>query len=76
MSGLWLDGEGTQVTIADVGTGSPAAAAGLKVGDKLIGAEIRALIRQITGPAGTKVPLTVEQGGTRRDVVLTLAPYL
>lgn len=75
MSGLWLDGEGTQVTIADVGTGSPAAAAGLKVGDTVIG-EIGALIRQISGPEGTQVPLTVEQGGKRRDVVLTLTPYL
>ncbi|MES2443728.1 MAG: aspartyl protease family protein [Pseudomonadota bacterium] len=76
MSGLWLDGEGTQVTIDDVGTGSPAAAAGLKVGDKVIGQEIRALIGKITGPPGTQVPLTVERGGVRRDVMLTLAPYL
>jgi serine protease Do len=75
MSGLWLDGQGTNVTIADVGTGSPAAGAGLKAGDKVIG-DIRALIHQISGPAGMQVPLTVEQGGKRRDVVLTLAPYL
>lgn len=75
MSGLWLDGEGTNVTIADIGTGSPAAGAGLKVGDKVIG-EFGTLIRAITGPAGTKVPLTIERGGKRQDVVLTLAPYL
>lgn len=75
MSGLWLDGEGTDVTIADVGTGSPAAGAGLKPGDKVIG-ELRTLIRQISGPEGMRVPLTVERAGKRQDVMLTLVPYL
>lgn len=75
MSGLWLDGEGTQVTIADVGTASPAAGAGLKVGDTVIG-EIGALIRQLGGSPGTHVPLTIERAGKRQDVELVLAPYL
>ena len=76
MSGLWLDGEGTRVMIADVGTGSPAAAAGLRVGDAVVGWELRRLIGAITGPAGTQVPMTIERGGKRQDVVVTLAPYL
>lgn len=76
MSGLWVQGEGTQLRIADVGTGSPAAAAGLQVGDTVIGVEFRTLLARITGPAGTKVSLTVERDGKRRDVVLTLTPYL
>jgi hypothetical protein len=76
MSGLWIDGEGTRLTIADVGTGSPAAGAGLKVGDKVIGTDFRTLIGRITGAAGAQVPLTVERGGVRRDVTLTLTPYL
>jgi predicted aspartyl protease len=76
MSGLWLGGEGNRITIDEVGTGSPAAEAGLKVGDKVVGAEIGAMIRQITRPAGTTVPMTIERDGQRRDVVLTLRPYL
>lgn len=75
LSGLWLDEEGGRVTIADVGTGSPAAMAGLKKGDVVIG-EIRALIALTNGPPRKPVTLTIERGGKRQDVSYTLAPWL
>ncbi|WP_326524224.1 aspartyl protease family protein [Sphingomonas sp.] len=72
MSGLWLDRKGDAITIADVGTGSPAAAAGLKIGDRVTGAGWDDLTRKLGGPAGSEVAFDV---GTRR-VVLKLADYL
>lgn len=76
MSGLWVDGEGNNLTIADVGTGSPAAGAGVRVGDKVVGIEFSALLRQITGAPGTHVALTIERAGKRQDVAFVLTPYL
>jgi len=76
LSGLWLDRDGDRITLGDVGTGSPAAGAGLKPGDAVVGANWRATLVALNGPAGTRVPLTVERDGRRRDVVLVLADYL
>jgi serine protease Do len=74
LSGLWLDDDGGRVTIADVGTGSPAAAAGLKKGDVAVGA-LGPLIAATNGPPGKQVKLTIERGGVRQDVGYTLAPW-
>jgi serine protease Do len=76
LSGLWIDNDDGRMTVADVGTGSPAAAAGLKVGDIIVGAEFRTLLRQINSGPGTVVPLTIERAGKRQDATLTLKPFL
>ncbi len=76
LSGLWFEEERGRVEISDVGTGSPAVQAGLKAGDVVVGAPIGELIARIGGRAGTQVPLTIERGGKRIDVTLTLADYL
>ncbi|URW76501.1 aspartyl protease family protein [Sphingomonas donggukensis] len=76
MSGLWFDRKGDTITIADVGTGSPAAAAGLMVGDRIGGIAWSDLIRRVNGPAGSEVAFTAERGGQRRDVTLKLVDYL
>lgn len=75
LSGLWLEDDNGRVTINDVGTGSPAAAAGLKRGDAVIG-EIAALISATNGRPGKQVTLTIERGGKRQDISYTLAPWL
>lgn len=75
LSGLWLDEDKGRVTIDDVGTGSPAATAGLQKGDVVIG-EIGALIGATNGRPGKQVTLTIERGGARQDVSYTLAPWL
>lgn len=74
-SGLWLDDKAGKVTVGDVGTGSPAAAAGIKRGDLLHG-RFKELLRAITRPMGSEIPLSVESGGVKRDVRLTLSAYL
>lgn len=74
LSGLWIDEEKGRVVVADVGAGSPAAAAGLQPGDVVIGA-FRDLLRTINGAPGKQVTLAVERSGARRDVEYTLAPW-
>ncbi|MEP9360576.1 aspartyl protease family protein [Sphingomonas sp. KR3-1] len=75
-SGLRLDLDKGKVVIADVGTGSPAAAAGLKKGDRLVG-EPRAVALALAGPPGRQVRATVDSdGGKTRDVEFVLRAYL
>ncbi|MES2338556.1 MAG: aspartyl protease family protein [Pseudomonadota bacterium] len=76
MSGLWFDREGDDIMIGDVGTGSPAAAAGLKVGDRVTGVIWDELLRRAAQPAGSEMALRVVSGGKGRDVVLKLTAYL
>jgi hypothetical protein len=75
LSGLWLEQTGQRVIVRDVGTGSPAAAAGLREGDVLLG-ELPMLIARISGRAGKEVTVTLDRGGTHQDVRFTLAAYL
>ena len=74
-SGLWLDRDGARITVAAVGNGSPAAAAGIRVGDRIAG-EWGQVLRQISAPAGTSVTLKVERDGQARDATFVLAEYL
>lgn len=75
-SGLWIDKAGRALSVTIVGTGSPAAAAGIQPKDLILGMDFDAALHALGQPAGTAVPLTIERAGVRRDVVLTLADYL
>jgi hypothetical protein len=75
-AGMWIERSGKDVRVAVVGPGSPAESAGLKAGDLLIGADFDMLVERMYEPAGGKLPLTVESGRARRDLVLTLADFL
>lgn len=76
LSGLWLDREGDRIVVKSVGTGSPAALAGVAVGDAVVDMPWQAALGMINGPPGKAVNLAVERGGARRTVSYTLAPYL
>lgn len=76
LSGISLDENKGRVVIGEVGTGSPAAAAGLKRGEVLVGGTREGIRGAINGPPGTEVALTVESGGTQREVRYTLKPWL
>ncbi len=80
-SGMWLNKSGDAFEVMDVVANGPAAAAGLKVGDKIQAIddraaaqlslpEVRARFR--TQPAGTRVKLSVQSGADKRDVMLVL----
>jgi hypothetical protein len=75
-AGVWITREGTRLSVGVVGGGSPAEAAGLAAGDRLLGADFEGLVAAFHGPAGAHVPLTIDRAGRRRELVLTLGDYL
>lgn len=75
-SGIWFDPAPVGVRVRVIGTGSPAAAAGLREGDVLPGIDLQTAVQTLRGPAGNTVPLTVERDARRFSVSLTLADYL
>ena len=73
-AGMWIERAGKDVKVAVVGPGSPAAAAGIAPGDRLVGADFQELIAAMQGPADTVLPLEVRSkaAGTRHiDLILT-----
>jgi hypothetical protein len=76
MSGLWLDDKGGEIRVAVVGTGSPAWAAGIQVGDRISGPDFRSAIASITGAPGKDVTLSVASNGQTRSVRFALTPFL
>ncbi|RZM34206.1 MAG: hypothetical protein EOP67_18315 [Sphingomonas sp.] len=76
LSGLWIDRDGERMTVAAVGTGSPAAGAGVRTGDRIVGEPFPAVIRKISGAPGTSVTLSVERGGVISDRAFVLKPFL
>jgi serine protease Do len=77
-SGLWIDRDARgAVTVSSVGTGSPAAAAGIAVGDRIVDPPGFAdALRRINGPRGSAIMLGIDRGGTRMEKRLTPADYL
>ena len=69
--GAWVDSEAEFLTIISAMPGSPAEEAGLKAGDQVIGVDgedvtgmdASLVIRQVLGPAGTSVTLTIRREG-------------
>lgn len=76
LSGLWLERKGEEVRVAAVGTGSPAAGAGVAVNDQIIGLDFGAAIAKISGKPGQVVELNVAGASGSRVVKLTLQPFL
>lgn len=75
LSGLWLDRKGDVAEVAGVGTGSPAAEAGMQVRDRIAGGWQEVLSRINRGP-GAAVTLDVDRRGAKRTISFTLRPYL
>lgn len=75
-SGIWLERDKDQIRIADIGIGSPAAAAGMQVGDVITGKDWNGVLKEINGKAGRQIALDYERGGKRVRAEFTLQPYL
>jgi carboxyl-terminal processing protease len=81
--GAWVDSTGAYLTITSPMPGSPAEKAGLQPGDQVIavdgkdmtGIDGALVIRQVTGPAGSTVKLTIVRQGVEKpfDVTVTRA---
>ncbi|MGI4733128.1 MAG: aspartyl protease family protein [Janthinobacterium lividum] len=78
LAGLWLDRDASgaaRVTV--VGVGSPAAAAGVRVGDVVADPPtFEEAVRRIGGAPGRAVTLGLRREGARVDVAYTLRDYL
>ena len=77
-SGLWLDAaEGGGVVVTGIGTGSPAAAAGIQVGDVVTEpATLPEAIRRINGPVGQPFALTTKRAAATTTHSITPLYYL
>lgn len=71
-TGLWVNAAPGGAKVSVVGTGSPAAAAGLKVGDRIKGESFGAVLRTLAADQAP-IALTVEGRGA---VTLTPADYI
>jgi carboxyl-terminal processing protease len=79
--GLWLGRFGQAVSVVSVAPGSPAAEAGIAVGDEITevagasvaGRDVGAVVSMMRGEAGTPVRLVVRRGGSTRVVELRRA---
>lgn len=77
LSGLWLDEVSGRTRVSVVGTGSPAAAAGVRAGDEVLGmASFQTALAALRGEAGTSVDLTLRRGGETVQTRFVLAAYL
>lgn len=77
LSGLWLAEKGGGVVVQEVGTGSPAAQAGLRRGDRLVDeASLGEWIDRLGGRPGERVEIRWRRGGESGTARLVLAEYL
>ncbi|MFQ5921675.1 MAG: S41 family peptidase [Anaerolineales bacterium] len=78
--GAWVDSEAKYLTIISTMPGSPAEEAGLQAGDQVIGVDgedvtgmdASLVIRQVLGPAGTPVSLTIRREGLAEPFVVEI----
>lgn len=74
--GMWVDRAGAASLVTVVGPGSPAAKAGIKPGDRITAPAFEVLIKRTYDAPGTVLQLTVESGGSARQLDLVLADFL
>lgn len=76
-SGIWMDAGRGRVRVAEVGTGSPAAEAGVRPGDVLDGvSDLQAGVRLLAGPDGQTKELRLNRNGQSLIVRFDLKAYL
>jgi len=77
LSGLWLDTVRGKTIVSAVGTGSPARAAGVSVGDEIVGLPLAQAIRTLAQAPGTDISFTLRHADGRTETVgFRLAAYL
>jgi serine protease Do len=76
LSGLWVEERGGNVVVEEVSPQSPAADAGLRVGDEIVGIPLRAFIGRLGGKPGESIPVTVRRGGETISTAIVLRAFL
>jgi serine protease Do len=76
MSGLWLAERRGEVEIVVLSPSSPAADAGLRVGDRLVGGTLQQWIGRLSGRPGDAIDIGYRRGDETATTTLTLREYL
>ena len=76
MTGLWTEERGDRLVLVAVSPQSPAAEAGLQVGDEIRGVPLAQWIRPLGGRPGDVVEINYHRAGQPRTTRLTLRPFL
>ncbi|MEI9851738.1 MAG: hypothetical protein WDN24_13835 [Sphingomonas sp.] len=76
LSGIWIEERKGALLVDQVGRGSPAEAAGVQVGDVVLGEQFRPLISKLGGPPGREVTIRIRRGPDERQATMRLDPYL
>jgi serine protease Do len=76
LSGLWVESERGGVTVVEVSPASPAAEAGLRVGDTVTDVSLDAFVGRLSGRPGDTVEIAYRRGGEGRRTRLTLRAFL
>ena len=76
LTGLWLAEERGRIVVVVLSPGSPAAEAGLRLGDELLGGTLEQWIARLSGRPGTAVPFRARRGGEERSGTLVLREFL
>lgn len=78
LSGIWLERsrDGSTTTVTDVGAGSPAAVAGLRIGDIVLEPSgFTQAAHAVSGEDGKAVTLKVRRGSETRTISYTPKPW-
>ena len=76
MTGLWLEERRDALVVAQLSPLSPAADAGLRIGDEIVGLPLAEFIRRAGGRPGDSLELRYRRGGEARSARLTLREFL
>jgi S1-C subfamily serine protease len=76
LSGLWVEQRRDALEIVDLSPRSPAADAGLRRGDEIIGLSMQEFVRKADGRAGESFALNYRRGGETRTARVTLREFL
>ena len=76
LSGLWVDAARDGVTVVEVSPASPAADAGLRIGDSIPGVSVNDFVGRLSGRPGDTVDIAYRRDGETRRTRLTLRAFL
>ena len=76
MSGFWMAERRDGLEIVELSPNSPAAEAGLRVGDLILEGTLQQWIARLGGRPGQRIEIPYQRGSERRTAMLTLREYL
>ena len=76
LGGLWVEEASGGLVVTQLSPQSPAAEAGLAVGDVIVGMPLGDFVRRLAGAPGGSVSLDYRRGALARTARLTLRPFL